>query len=90
MRFFPSRVFVSVPDVRTDVSGSANTGVIAGITAALVLLLALILVALYINYHPAAASPLYLIQVSTDHAHPQVSKTVVFNFISAEFQICNC
>ncbi|KAG7233720.1 hypothetical protein INR49_006640 [Caranx melampygus] len=32
------------------------------ITAALVLLLALILVALYINYHPAVASPLYLIQ----------------------------
>uniref|UniRef100_A0AAQ6ANC0 Plexin domain containing 1 n=1 Tax=Amphiprion ocellaris TaxID=80972 RepID=A0AAQ6ANC0_AMPOC len=42
--------------------GLANTGVIAGITAALVLLLALVLVALYINCHPAAASPLYLIQ----------------------------
>ncbi|XP_034396343.1 plexin domain-containing protein 1-like isoform X1 [Cyclopterus lumpus] len=53
-------------DVRTDSStkseGLANTGVIAGIAAALVLLLALILVALYINYHPTAASPLYLIQ----------------------------
>ncbi|KAG7231598.1 hypothetical protein INR49_006670 [Caranx melampygus] len=55
-------VLKSGSDVRTDVSGSANTGVIAGITAALVLLLALILVALYINYHPAVASPLYLIQ----------------------------
>ncbi|KAM9843054.1 plexin domain-containing protein 1-like [Aulostomus maculatus] len=40
----------------------ANTGVIAGIAAALVLLLALILVALFVNYHPSAASPLYLIQ----------------------------
>lgn len=52
-------------DVRTDSStkseGWANTGVIAGIAAALVLLLALILVALYINSHPTAAS-LYLIQ----------------------------
>uniref|UniRef100_A0A8C9YLU0 Plexin domain containing 1 n=1 Tax=Sander lucioperca TaxID=283035 RepID=A0A8C9YLU0_SANLU len=52
--------------VRTDSStksdGLANTGVIAGIAAALVLLLALTLVALYINYHPTAASPLYLIQ----------------------------
>lgn len=57
-------------DVKTDSStnsgGLANTGVIAGIAAALVLLLALILVALYINYHPTAASPLYLIQVSTE------------------------
>uniref|UniRef100_A0A8C2Z7R2 Plexin domain containing 1 n=1 Tax=Cyclopterus lumpus TaxID=8103 RepID=A0A8C2Z7R2_CYCLU len=56
----------SSTDVRTDSStkseGLANTGVIAGIAAALVLLLALILVALYINYHPTAASPLYLIQ----------------------------
>ncbi|XP_034566587.1 plexin domain-containing protein 1-like isoform X2 [Notolabrus celidotus] len=53
-------------DVRTDSSSRgdmlANTGVVAGIAAALVLLLALILVALYINYHPTAASPLYLIQ----------------------------
>ncbi|KAM3863944.1 plexin domain-containing protein 1-like [Diretmus argenteus] len=40
----------------------ANTGIIAGVGAALVLLLALILLALYINYHPTAASPLYLIQ----------------------------
>ncbi|XP_039679668.1 plexin domain-containing protein 1-like isoform X3 [Perca fluviatilis] len=59
-------IFKTGNDVRTDSStktdGLANTGVIAGIAAALVLLLALILVALYINYHPTAASPLYLIQ----------------------------
>ncbi|XP_033501523.1 plexin domain-containing protein 1-like [Epinephelus lanceolatus] len=59
-------IFNTGNDVRTDSStknaGFANTGVIAGIAAALVLLLALILVALYINYHPTAASPLYLIQ----------------------------
>ncbi|XP_010738741.2 plexin domain-containing protein 1 [Larimichthys crocea] len=60
------RVFKTGNDVRTDSStktdGLANTGVIAGIAAALVLLLALILVAVYINYHPTAVSPLYLIQ----------------------------
>ncbi|XP_035808024.2 plexin domain-containing protein 1-like isoform X1 [Amphiprion ocellaris] len=60
------RIFKTGGDVKTDSSnkseGLANTGVIAGITAALVLLLALVLVALYINCHPAAASPLYLIQ----------------------------
>ncbi|XP_054464009.1 plexin domain-containing protein 1-like isoform X2 [Anoplopoma fimbria] len=59
-------IFKTSNDVRTDSStkgeGLANTGVIAGIAAALVLLLALILVALYINYRPTAASPLYLIQ----------------------------
>ncbi|KAI3359620.1 hypothetical protein L3Q82_014002 [Scortum barcoo] len=59
-------IFKTGSDVKTDSStksdGLANTGVIAGIAAALVLLLALILVALYINYHPTAASPLYLIQ----------------------------
>ncbi|KAL3053418.1 hypothetical protein OYC64_005871 [Pagothenia borchgrevinki] len=53
-------------DVKTDSSTKrdrlANTGVIAGIAAALVLVLAMVLVALYINYHPTAASPLYLIQ----------------------------
>ncbi|XP_067332384.1 plexin domain-containing protein 1-like isoform X1 [Channa argus] len=51
-------------DVKTSTrsEGLANIGVIAGIAAALVLLLALILVALYINYHPTVASPLYLIQ----------------------------
>uniref|UniRef100_A0A8P4FYB5 Plexin domain containing 1 n=1 Tax=Dicentrarchus labrax TaxID=13489 RepID=A0A8P4FYB5_DICLA len=49
-------------DSSTKSEGLANTGVIAGIAAALVLLLALILVALYINYHPTTASPLYLIQ----------------------------
>ncbi|XP_059204288.1 plexin domain-containing protein 1-like isoform X2 [Centropristis striata] len=59
-------IFKTGNDVWTDSStkteGMANTGVIAGIAAALVLLLALILVALYINYHPTGASPLYLIQ----------------------------
>lgn len=41
-----------------------STGVIAGVAAALVLLLALIVVALYINYHSTSASAFYLIQVS--------------------------
>ncbi|XP_070704387.1 plexin domain-containing protein 1-like [Pempheris klunzingeri] len=54
-------------DSSTQTDGMANTGVIAGITAALVLLLALILVALYINYHPTAASPLYLLQRRKDY-----------------------
>ncbi|XP_068606506.1 plexin domain-containing protein 1-like [Brachionichthys hirsutus] len=49
-------------DTSTGRDGLANTGVIAGVAAALVLLLALVLVALYINYHPSPASPLYLIQ----------------------------
>ncbi|XP_036943488.1 plexin domain-containing protein 1-like isoform X1 [Acanthopagrus latus] len=59
-------IFNTGNDVKTDSStktgGFANTGVIAGIAAALVLLLALILLALYINYHTTAPSPLYLIQ----------------------------
>ncbi|XP_035035813.2 plexin domain-containing protein 1 [Hippoglossus stenolepis] len=50
------------PDSSTWSDAFPNTGVIAGLAAALVLLLALILVALYINCHPAVASPLYLIQ----------------------------
>ena len=59
-------------DSSTTSEGLANSGVIAGIAAALVLLLALTVVALYINYHPTAASPLYLIQVSTEYVlhHP--------------------
>lgn len=52
-------------DSSTKSDRLANTETIAGIAAALVLLLALILVALYINYHPSATSPLYLVQVST-------------------------
>ncbi|XP_040918481.1 plexin domain-containing protein 1-like isoform X2 [Toxotes jaculatrix] len=59
-------IFKTGNDVKTDSptksQGLANTGVIAGIAAALVLVLALILLALYINCHPAVASPLYLIQ----------------------------
>ncbi|XP_029013832.1 plexin domain-containing protein 1-like [Betta splendens] len=46
----------------TRSEGLGNVGVIAGIAAALVLLLALVFVVLYINYHPTAASSLYLIQ----------------------------
>ncbi|XP_014059505.1 plexin domain-containing protein 1 [Salmo salar] len=45
-----------------QLDGSAHTGVIAGVVAALVLLLALTLLALYINSHPSAASPLYFLQ----------------------------
>ncbi|CAN9505438.1 unnamed protein product [Ophioblennius macclurei] len=59
-------IFKTGSDVKTDSStkseGLANIGVVAGIAAALVLILALVLVALYINFHPAAASPLYFIQ----------------------------
>ncbi|KAM9392066.1 plexin domain-containing protein 1-like [Pholidichthys leucotaenia] len=55
-----------VSDVKTDSTtsseGLANIGVIAGLAAALILVLAVMLVALCINHHPAAASPLYLIQ----------------------------
>lgn len=45
----------------------ANIGAIAGVAAALVLLLALIFVALFINYNPTAASSLYLIQVNSKY-----------------------
>ncbi|XP_075894850.1 plexin domain-containing protein 1-like isoform X1 [Nelusetta ayraudi] len=59
-------------DVTTDPSTKSDlwmsTGVIVGIAAALVLLLTLIVVALYINYHhPNTASPLYAIQRRRDH-----------------------
>ncbi|CAG5897350.1 unnamed protein product [Menidia menidia] len=53
-------------DVKTDSSsatkGWSDIGVVAGIAAALVLLLGLILVALYIHCSPTATSSLYLIQ----------------------------
>ncbi|KAL0992733.1 hypothetical protein UPYG_G00097630 [Umbra pygmaea] len=39
-----------------------QTGVIVGVVAALVILLALTLLALYMNSHPIAASPIYLLQ----------------------------
>ncbi|XP_029912870.1 plexin domain-containing protein 1-like [Myripristis murdjan] len=55
------------PDSPIQSAGLSNTGVIAGVAAAAVLLLALVLVALYINYHPAAASPLYFIQRRKDY-----------------------
>lgn len=74
-------------DSTTKTSGLANTGVIAGVAAALVLLLALIVVALYINYHPTAASPLYLIQVSTEYVlrRPQL---LMFVYIKHIFTFC--
>ncbi|XP_076000356.1 plexin domain-containing protein 1-like [Genypterus blacodes] len=62
----PSQNGCENDDLKTDSSprreGWANMGVIAGVTVCLVLILALILVALYINCHPNTASPLYLIQ----------------------------
>ncbi|XP_077411689.1 plexin domain-containing protein 1-like [Vanacampus margaritifer] len=51
----------AVQDTPSSVSW-ANTATVAGIASALVLLLALVLVALYINCHPSAASSLYFIQ----------------------------
>lgn len=65
-------VIILCKDVTTDPSTKSDlwmsTGVIVGIAAALVLLLTLIVVALYINYHhPNTASPLYAIQVSSLH-----------------------
>lgn len=65
-------VIILCKDVTTDPSTKSDlwmsTGVIVGIAAALVLLLTLIVVALYINYHhPNTASPLYAVQVSSLH-----------------------
>ncbi|KAL6103166.1 plxdc1 [Pungitius sinensis] len=66
-----SIIFKTGKDVRTDSSTKSDewtkTGVIAAIAAVLVLLLALILVALYINYHPTAATPLHFIQRRKDY-----------------------
>lgn len=59
---------VSDAEVWTDSSPTdtfGSTGVIAGVAAALVLLLALVGVALYINHHYTSVSPFDLIQVST-------------------------
>ncbi|KAM9779942.1 plexin domain-containing protein 1-like [Neosynchiropus ocellatus] len=51
-------------DVKTASSTTShqwpNTGVIAGIAAALILLLALVLVTVYISFNPTVASPFYL------------------------------
>lgn len=49
-----------------------SPGVIAGVAAASVLLLALVLVALYLNHHSTSASPFYLIQVSNGLSHIRV------------------
>lgn len=76
-----SRVFILAADVKTNPSteteGLTNTGVIAGIAAALVLLLVLTLVALYINYHPSVASPLYLMQVSTEYSQHHIHERII-------------
>lgn len=75
-------------DSSTKSDRLGNTGVIAGIAAALVLILALILVALYINYHPTAASSLYLIQVSTEcvkHALISIYVHIKHNFSVLDF-----
>ncbi|XP_006638326.3 plexin domain-containing protein 1 isoform X2 [Lepisosteus oculatus] len=44
-----------------------HTGIIAGVVSAVVLLLALTLLALYINTHPTAAPAFYLIQRRSNH-----------------------
>ncbi|XP_011602492.1 plexin domain-containing protein 1-like [Takifugu rubripes] len=58
-------------EVMTDSSSEGDrfggTGVIAGVAAASVLLLALVLVALYLNHHSTSASPFYLIQRRKNH-----------------------
>lgn len=64
----------------TDSSSKSDTfvspGVIAGVAAASVLLLALVLVVLYLNHHYTSVSPFYLIQVSNglSHIHVDISK----------------
>ncbi|XP_027897152.1 plexin domain-containing protein 1-like [Xiphophorus couchianus] len=59
-------IFIMGSDVKTESSIKSkelsHTGIIAGIAAALVLLLALILVAICIHCYPTGLSPLYLIQ----------------------------
>lgn len=62
-----------------------NTAIIAGVVAALVLLVTLTLLAVYyINTHPTVAPPFYLMQVrkekKIDHAH-NICKFLVPNFI---------
>lgn len=60
-------MFILASDVKTESSTKSkelsHTGIIAGIAAALVFLLALILVAICIHCYPTGLSPLYLIQV---------------------------
>lgn len=69
-----SLVSLSPLDMKTgpprQQEGSSHTGVIAGVVAAVVLLLALTLLALYTNSHPSVASPLYFTQVSTTDPAP--------------------
>lgn len=70
-------------EVWTDSSPSdtfGSTGVIAGVAAALVLLLALIVVALYINYRSSSVSALYLFQVSTGLSTSTRYQQIVFLF----------
>lgn len=61
--FHPGYIYKT--DSSTKNKGFTTPGVIAGVAAALVLLLALILVAFYIQCHPTVGSPLLLIQVSS-------------------------
>lgn len=67
-------------EVCTD-SSPSSTGVIAGVAAALVLLLALIVVALYISYHSTSVSAFYLIQVS-----PGLSASISYQQIMFLFE----
>lgn len=75
-------IFVFQAEVTTDSSSKSNTfgstGVIVGVAAALVLLFALILVALYISNHSRCVSPLYLIQVSNglSYIYPDISRVL--------------
>lgn len=64
-----NKIFVfALPDLPIDLPNhkgiSENTAIIAGVVAALVLLVALTLLAVYyINTHPTIAPPFYLMQV---------------------------
>lgn len=75
-------VFSSVSDIQTGPPNhkgiSENTAIIAGVVAALALLVALTLLAVYyINTHPTVAPPFYLMQVRTPpHIHTQCLKTL--------------
>lgn len=62
----------------SDTFGSA--GVMAGVAAALVLLLALVVVALYVSCHSTSVSPFYLIQVSTGLSTSTRFQQMMFSF----------
>lgn len=81
---FTTVIFLST-DVKTDPSTKnkelPNFAVIVGIIVALVLILALIVVALFINCYPAAASSLYLIQVNSIYYKHTLLLIVLFFFL---------